>query len=396
MEGKDVIKSISANEPVALQNINDQTKQRIVAIPRISSIDDLYHDTIVNTLLESLAEGLIITNSDGNVVLVNKRTETLFGYSRDEVIGQPLDTYLPVKSIEIHAEHMREYFANPRTRPMGQGMDLIGRRRDGTIFPVEISLSYFDTGDGPLAIAFVTDISRRKAAEKALEQRNEELDAFAHMVAHDLNASLSTIVGYSEMLLEIHDSISSEEMHEYLTNVARNGRKMANIIHELLLFATVRQGEVPLQPLDMTKIVREVLLRLQYAIGQEKAEIVQPDSFPRIQGYGPWVEEVWYNYINNAIKYGGSPPRIELGYTELDEGSIKFWVKDNGVGIKTELLETVFLPLGGKKLPIMKGHGLGLSIVKRIVEKIGGTVNVESQEQKGSIFSFTLPGPESA
>jgi signal transduction histidine kinase len=225
-----------------------------------------------------------------------------------------------------------------------------------------------------------------------LEARNEELDAFADTAAHDLKNPLAKIVGFCELLKEDQHTIEHQVLVEYLNMVAQEGRKMSNIIDELLLLAGVRKWEeVDLGPLDMSRIVAEAQARLAYLIRENKAEIVLPGSWPTAAGYGPWIEEVWINYLSNAIKYGGQPPRVELGAMEQADGTVRFWVRDNGQGLTTIEQERLFTPFTRLDRVRAKGHGLGLSIVRRIMDRLGGEVSIESRVGRGSVFSFTLP-----
>ena len=345
----------------------------------------------IKALSEALTEGIVVIDEGGAIVLINQRIEELFGYSQEEVLGHSLSVFLPQRFTDSHAAHINVYFQKPWQRRMGQGMDLKAQRKDGSELFVEISLSHLDTDDGRLAIALVTDISQRKAIEQELRDRNEELDAFAHTVAHDLNASMSLVVGYSDALASIHQTLSPEELHNYLILIARNGRKMSNIINELLLFASMRREDIPFKTLDMAAVVEEALRRLRYEIEALEAKIIQPESFPAAIGHAAWVEEVWFNYISNGLKYGGQPPRLELGSTVLDDGMIQFWVQDNGDGLSKSQQDVVFTPPSRTGILRVQGHGLGLSIVRRIIEKLNGRVFVESQLEKGSRFGFVLP-----
>jgi signal transduction histidine kinase len=179
-------------------------------------------------------------------------------------------------------------------------------------------------------------------------------------------------------------------MQESLDAIARNGKKMTNIINELLLLASVRQEEVELEPVKMANIVSEAQSRLTLLIEEYQAEIIVPDDWPVALGYGPWVEEVWANYLSNAIKYGGEPPRVELGATAQTDGMVRFWVRDNGQGLTPEEQAQLFIPFTRLDQALPKGHGLGLSIVQRIVKKLSGKVGVESKPGQGSVFSFLL------
>jgi signal transduction histidine kinase/CheY-like chemotaxis protein len=227
-----------------------------------------------------------------------------------------------------------------------------------------------------------------------LRSRNEELDAFAHMVAHDLKNPLSLIIGYAQFLRKRRSSGFDEEIMNCLQQIEQSGAKMTNIIDELLLLAKIRGAEVERKPLDMGDIVAMAEFRLTHMINESGAVIVWPETWPVALGQEAWIEEVWVNYLSNAIKYGGQPPCIELGATPLDNGMIRFWMRDNGQGLTPEQQSRLFTPFTRLNQVRAQGHGLGLSIVKRIVEKLGGNVGVESEEGKGSTFSFTLPAAQ--
>jgi PAS domain S-box-containing protein len=248
------------------------------------------------------------------------------------------------------------------------------------------------------------EIAERKQVQETLyqrtlelQERNDELDAFSHTVAHDLKTPLSLVLGYAQLLHEQRGPLSEDEFERYTRPIAVNARKMEDIIEELLLLASVRREEVQVEPLEMGQLVSEALQRLDYLVEANQAEIVAPGSWPVALGYGAWVEEVWVNYVSNAIKYGGRPPRVELGATIPDgeAGAVRFWVRDNGPGLTEEKRSQLFVPFTRLGQVRIKGHGLGLSIVRRIVEKLGGQVGVESSAVpgEGAEFFFTLPRP---
>lgn len=247
---------------------------------------------------------------------------------------------------------------------------------------------------GAIAIdnAQLVEALRQQTAE--LQARNEDLNAFAHTVAHDLKTPLGVIIGYADVLVE-DVSIElglDEETQYYLQAIARNGRKMGNIIGELLLLAEIRRTEVQVTTLDMDAVANEAWQRLAYMAEGRQAEIVWPDTWPEVSGYGPWIEEVWVNYLSNGLKYGGEPPHLELGAAVEEDGAVSFWVCDDGPGISPEDQARLFTPFTQLDQVRATGHGLGLSIVRRIVEKLGGRVKVESTVGQGSKFTFTLPG----
>lgn len=228
------------------------------------------------------------------------------------------------------------------------------------------------------------------AANDALSTSNAELDAFTRTVAHDLKTPLGTITGYAMILREDWRELDDEERDTLLERVESTGHKLAEIIDELLLLASVRDEQVRHERLEMGSIVQGALGRLKDLIASSGSMIETPERWPAARGYGPWIEAVWTNYISNAIKYGGKPPVIVLGAEPLD-GRVRFWIRDNGRGLKAEEQALLFTPFSrlGSDHEVM-GHGLGLSIVERIIDKLGGEVAVTSTPGEGCEFSFTL------
>jgi signal transduction histidine kinase len=231
-----------------------------------------------------------------------------------------------------------------------------------------------------------------------LQARNEELNAFAHTVAHDLKTPLNVILGYAELLTEGAGGSSADEIRLYAHAIRQGTHKATAIINSLLLLASARQQSVPVVPLDVGDLAAEACARLTQEIAGRRAEIVWPAAWLPALGYAPWIEEVWLNYLSNALKYGGRPeltppvpPRIELSAQAGADGFIRFAVRDNGRGISAEDQKRLFVPFNRIGERREAGHGLGLSIVRRIVERLGGQVGVESVPGEGSTFYFTLP-----
>lgn len=278
--------------------------------------------------------------------------------------------------------------------------------KDGNPVQMEVHAYPIFDGDGNLShmIEYSIDISERKRAEKTarkhieiLEEKNAELDAFSHTVAHDLKNPMGAITGFAELLLQNDPKIPEKKQHACLQNILQSGKKMETIINELLLLANVSgMSKVELSPVTMGKMMITVQKRLENLIREYRAELIVPsnDAWPPALGYAPWIEEVWANYISNAFKYGGRPPCVEVGGTVLPDARVKYWVRDNGDGLTPEEQARLFTPFQRLHKSGIKGHGLGLSIVRRIVEKLGGEIGVESDGEpgKGSLFYFILPG----
>lgn len=238
----------------------------------------------------------------------------------------------------------------------------------------------------------------RKQIEEALRQRtaelkarNEELDAFAHTVAHDLRSPLSIMLGFAELIKEDYTVLSPPDLLNHVQPILDYGRKMSTIIDELLLLSNVRHADMTLSEVPMAEVVESVLKRLAPLMEEQDAQISTPRTWPTAIGHPPWIEEVWFNYIHNALQYGGPAPQIEIGGAMTDNGRARFWVQDDGPGIPPEKQSELFTPFTQLSQVKTEGHGLGLSVVRRIIEKLGGEVEMESEIGEGSTFYFTLP-----
>jgi signal transduction histidine kinase len=225
-----------------------------------------------------------------------------------------------------------------------------------------------------------------------LAKQNEELDAYAHTVAHDLKHPLTSLIGMSRLLNATFIELSAEQKHAALTTIDSTSRKMNDIISALLLLASMReQQNVALQPLDMALLVSNALQRLEDFAHQHQAAIEVAPNWPTAIGYPQWIEEVWVNYLSNAIKYGGRPPVIQLGADITPDNMVICWIRDNGRALSTQQQAGLFSTFQRFSPQSADGHGLGLSIVKRIVTRLGGEAGYRATEDGGSLFWFSLP-----
>lgn len=223
-----------------------------------------------------------------------------------------------------------------------------------------------------------------------LEEERQELEAFAHTVAHDLKNPLGTLIGLLELIKSEADE-SDESSLNLLDLGMSSAYKLHSIVDELLLLASVRKEKVVMMSVNMGEAVEQAFRRLEGMVNEYQPEVIVQDSWPAVMGYGPWIEEVWVNYLSNALKYGGNPPRLQLGADSDYQGMIRFWVKDNGAGLEMADQSALFTEFTRLDKLRAQGHGLGLSIVRRIVDKLGGYVGVESAPNEGSLFYFMLP-----
>ena len=351
--------------------------------------------------LRSIGDAVIATDADGRVKFMNPLAETLTGWKQAEAIGRKLTQVFRTKSESDlgrgEAPNARAYrYATPTN-----SIDTVLIPRSGSPILIDDSSAPIkdDRGNFTGLVLIFRDITERRRAEREREQLISELDAFAHTVAHDLKNPLSIIVGSTEMLEYDFASLPEPVFRKYLRTIAVKGRQMSNIIDALLLLASARQSNVQLKTVKMGEVVSESLERVSNMIEQSGAQVVSPEAWPAVRGYAPWLEEVWVNYLSNAIKYGGRPnegvpPTLELGFDVLlavgDSDYACFWVQDNGMGLTPEQQQHLFTPFVRLDQVGTEGHGLGLSIVRRIVEKLGGQVGVQSAVGQGSRFYFTV------
>lgn len=332
----------------------------------------------LRSLVEHIADGIAIVDNTGIIQFINAAFARLLHRDEKTCVNQPFGYAFTV---------------NTTTEIQVEGVD-------GLAHTVEMRASAIYWQRQHANLLLLRDISEQKRAALAMEQyardlevHNEDLDAFAHTVAHNLKAPLTHIILAAD-LLDLNKGSMNADCSNYVGTIVNYGRKMTEIIDDLLLLAEVRAREdLLLLPLNMARLVHDVELRLKSLINQYNARVIihHADMWPQVIGYAPWIEEVWTNYITNGLKYGGRPPHLEIGCATLSNGTARFWVRDNGDGITPEEQPALFQPFSRLKAPGVEGHGLGLSIVRRIVEKLGGEVQVASQMGEGSEFSFILP-----
>lgn len=327
-----------------------------------------------DAILERIEEPVIALEPGGRIVDLNPAACALLGGERASLTGTPIEIALPGPSAAVSFE------CGATERHAELRIDVRGELRilDMTLSPLRRG------GTNVGCLLLLRDVTERV-------RLIEELDAYARAVAHDLKDPLAAVLGYLEMAREERAGRLDDELVGWLRGAEQSARNMIRIIDSLFLLATVRKlDDVTLESLDMNAIIGEVRIRLASQIAETGARVSVPPEWPHARGYAPWVEEVWANYLSNALKYGGVPPEIELG-GERNGSFVRFWVRDNGRGLVTQdqsRLFSEFTRLDGGRA---QGHGLGLSIVRRIVERLGGTVGVESAPGRGSTFWFTLP-----
>ena len=357
-------------------------------------------DTLFEKLLSATPDAIVIVDGDGRMTVVNDQASHLFGFTREEMIGQPVEMLIPERFRQIHPAHREAYGARSRPRPMGTpGMQLFGLRKDGTEFNAEISLSPVLVDGATWAITAVRDISHQieqqaalRRANEAAEAANRELEAFSYSVAHDLRAPLRSIDGFSQALLEDYGDRLDDEGQAHLRRVRAAAQRMAQLIDDLLGLSRVTRSELHRTDVDVSAMAAEIADRLQKSQPARAADIrITPGLRARADArlLGVALE----NLLANAWKFTARAPsaHIEVGRTEV-EGAPAFFVRDNGAGFDMHYagkLFSAFQRLHNKAE--FDGTGIGLATVQRIVRRHGGRVWAEGVVDRGATFWFTLP-----
>jgi len=342
--------------------------------------------------LESASESIVVADAAGRIVLVNARTETMFGYKRAELIGQAVEVLVPRPLRERHVAHRATYMAAPRIRSMGQGLDLAGVKKDGTEFPVEVSLSYVGTDEGTRAIAFITDISERVAFQKAARQADKlaALGTLSAGIAHEINNPIGIISSRVEvMMLEAEEEGLPAEVQKDLEVILRHARRVATITQGLLSFA--RQSSGSRTAINLNQVAEEMvqLVRKDMSRAQIQVTTKLDETVPEIVADPNAIGQVLLNLLTNArsAMSGGGEITIETNHLAAAR-AVRLVVRDTGPGIPPEILPKIFDPFFTTK---PEGTGLGLAISHGIVHDHHGTLDVRSEVGRGSTFTLTFP-----
>ena len=356
-------------------------------------------------LLESAPDAVLITDEEGRIQLVNAETQRLFGYHRHELMGREIEMLMPERYRGVHVGHRRGYVAAALTRPMGAGLDLHGLRKDGSEFPVSISLSPTKTPIGLMVFCDIRDITDQRANETKiqdlnrrlqldnaeLEAVNKELEAFSYSVSHDLRAPLRAIDGFSQALAEDAGPLLKPEHHSHLNRVRQAAQRMGLLIDDLIKLARVTRTDVTIGDVDLSEIALAVATNLQDAAPQRQAEfVIAPDL--RAEGDPRLMQVALDNLLSNSWKFTAprSPARIEFGTTVAD-GKPAYFVRDNGVGFDMNYAGKMFGAFQRfHDAREFAGTGIGLATVQRIIHKHGGRIWAKSQPGEGATFYFTL------
>jgi PAS domain S-box-containing protein len=356
-------------------------------------------------LLESAPDAMVIVDKAGQIQLVNAQTEKVFGYSREELVGCNVELLMPRRFHERHIRDREAYSESPHARAMGLGLELFGRRKDGSEFPVEISLSPLQTSEGALISSAVRDVSLRRRTEEQIRKLNaelkqkvtelslvnRELESFSYSVSHDLRAPLRHIDGFTRILIEEHAAEFSGEAKGYLDRVLKAVTHTGQLVDDLLNLARIGRKEIDRKTVALTNIVRQAMASVP--VEKERGEIEwRIEPLPEVNCDPGLMELVFTNLLANAVKFTRTRQFavIEVGSLHNDGADI-FFVRDNGVGFDPKYADKLFGVFQRlHRQEEFEGTGVGLATVQRIIHRHGGEVWAESELGRGTTFFFTL------
>lgn len=350
-------------------------------------------------VVEGAPNGIVMTDAEGRLVLVNRQAEQMFGYSRDELVGQRIEILLPERSRKAHVSLREAFVKEPEARPMGAGRDLYALRKNGEEFPVEVGLTPIEMREGRFVLGVIVDITERKKAEAALrsyaeelKRSNRELQEFASVASHDLKEPLRKISMFGDRLLAQHAADLSPTAQDYLGRMVAGANRMKRLIDDLLAFSRLGNRALTRERIDLNGLVRDVIGDLQLAV-EDSGAVIHVGDLPQVAGDASQLRQLLQNLLENAIKFRRKDvPLVIRVEGQADRGRVTLTVEDNGVGFDMKYHDrifTIFQRLHGREG--YGGSGVGLAICRKIAECHGGSISAQSRPGEGARFSVQLP-----
>ena len=382
---------------IGTASIGDDITERKDAEQHLAQMESRYRG-----LLEAAPDAMVVVNQADDIVLLNVQAENQFGYRRDELLGQKVTSIIPEGFAERIVSDGLRSAEDALAQQIGTGIELVGRRRDASEFPIEIMLSPLASADGILVTAAIRDITARKSAEaqllkkvEELNRSNVELEQFAAFASHDLQEPLRMVASYMKLLSKRYKGKLDSDADEYIAFAAEGAARMHQLIHDLLLYSRVGTKGKEMRDTESEKSLEQAIINLRGAI-QESGALVTHDPLPSVMADERQLIQLFQNLVGNAIKYQSpGTPKIHISAARNDGKKWMFSVHDNGLGIDPQYFEKIFGMFQRlHKRDEFAGTGIGLAICKKIVERHGGNISVESQPGEGSTFRFALAGSQ--
>jgi PAS domain S-box-containing protein len=353
-------------------------------------------------LLEAAPDAMVVVNAAGEIILLNVRAEKEFGYSRDELLGQQVKNIIPEGFAERLIADSTRTAAEALAQQIGTGIELTGRRKDGSEFPIELMLSPLESADGTLVTAAIRDISMRKQSDEhlvktvgELKRSNDELQQFAYVSSHDLQEPLRMVSSYTQLLAKRYEGRLDSDADEFIAFAVDGCNRMQGLIQDLLVYSRAGTNGKALREISGENALKVALTNLRATV-EQSGGVVTHDALPAIKTDETQLTQIFQNLVGNAIKYRrAESPLVHVSASKNRGNEWIFSVRDNGLGIDPQYFDRIFIlfqRLHGRDE--FEGTGIGLAICKKILERLGGRIWVESQPGKGSTFYFALPEME--
>ena len=403
----------------------------------------------LTSLFENATEGIVVTNGRGKIILINPSACQMFGYSSEELVDREIEVLIPPSSKKKHVKYRETFYHNPTNRKMGNNRDLLAGRKDGTTFPVEVSLSTYVQSEERYVIAFVIDITRRKEIEQNMveqqlqlekvtddmrllnadlelkvEQRtiilkealqrleesqielsqaldkerqlNEIKGRFVSMASHEFRTPLSTVLSSASLLDKYTAADDQEKRTRHIEKIKNSVKHLNNLLEDFLSMGKLDEGKIGihLHEFNLAELIRDTMEEMNPTLKTDQKIIFTYTGPKSITSDKNLIRNILFNLISNAIKFSDSSKTIQVT-SAFKDNTTYITVRDEGMGISKEDQEHLFSSFfRGKNVINIQGTGLGLHIVKRYIDLLSGSITLESELDKGTSITFTIPVKE--